>query len=168
MFPKIIWENPQIIQINHPFWGVFLLFLVQHPYLGGYLINCNQPTIASMPANARDRKFIKAVRCKSGTNLHPRSLTASLPPKNGGWKTFAFPIGFGKVRVSFQGRAVKLRGWYCVFFGGGFFFSRQVVLLVFVDGLLGTKLDHVGTITYTNNWDNTPRIQKNIRKNSAS
>ena len=38
--------------------------------------------------------------------LHPRSLTASLPLKNDGWKTFAFPLGM----VHFQGRAVKLPG----------------------------------------------------------
>ena len=36
--------------------------------------------------------------------LHPRSLTASLPLKIDGWKTFSFPFG----KINFQGRAVKL------------------------------------------------------------
>ena len=38
-------------------------------------------------------------------DVHPRSLTASLPLKNGGWNTFAFPFGF---RPIFRGY-VKLR-----------------------------------------------------------
>ena len=46
--------------------------------------------------------------------LHPRSLTASLPLKNGGWKTI---LSYW-VSVTFQGRiVVKLRG------GGGKLFS---------------------------------------------
>ncbi len=45
--------------------------------------------------------------CYELRDVNPRSLTASLPLKNGGWETsLSYCIG----KVTFQGRAVKLRG----------------------------------------------------------
>ena len=56
--------------------------------------------------------------------LHPRSLTASLPLKNGAWKTFSFPFWHGKKlsmsMFNFQGV------FFLFFFATDFFFGGDV------------------------------------------
>ena len=63
--------------------------------------------------------IVKAIYLNK-TLLHPRSLTASLPLKNDGWKTFSFPFGI----VNFQGRTVKLPA--------SIFFQDQIAFFGFI------------------------------------
>ena len=79
--------------------GVHQLRLVLYPMIY---------SVSYIPGDARFKPstVLLMVRSKSGGyRLHPRSLTASLPLKNGGTGRWSIPIG----KVTFQGRAVKLR-----------------------------------------------------------
>ena len=79
--------------------GVHQLRLVLYPMIY---------SVSYIPGDARFKPstVLLMVRSKSGGyRLHPQSLTASLPLKNGGTGRRSIPIG----KVTFQGRAVKLR-----------------------------------------------------------